>query len=111
MRVLGFLIWIVLASSLTFASAPAQLPLVSETDKGDCCARMRMQTSDYECERHTPKPEPDKQCCALCAFGLAILASATTPFVYAPVGDETFAAYISSEHRRSQRPPVPPPRA
>ena len=38
-------------------------------------------------------------------------ATFATPFVYPPVGDETFAAYISSEHSRSQRPPVPPPRA
>ena len=111
MSVLRFLIWIVVASALPFVSAPAQIRVIPETDQADCCARMKMQSSDHECERHAPKPEPDKQCCAFCAMGCAILATSAAPFVYPPMGDETFAAYISSEHSRSQRPPVPPPRA
>ena len=111
MRVFGFLIWIVIAASLPFASLPAQIRVIPETNKTDCCARMKMQSYDHDCERHAPKPESDKQCCALCVMGCAVLATAAAPFVYPPVGDETFAAYISSEHSRSQRPPVPPPRA
>ncbi|HEY2614680.1 MAG TPA: hypothetical protein VGI42_03155 [Chthoniobacterales bacterium] len=55
--------------------------------------------------------DPDQQCCAACALGLAVVFSPATPFIYPPVGDETFAAYISSELTRSQQPPVPPPRA
>jgi len=105
-----FLLCLLLSCSISFAVIPRQ-PLVSEFQKVDYCAKMKAQSASHDCERHAPKPEPDKQCCAACAFGLAAVIAAATPFVYPPVGDETFAAYISSEHSRSQRPPVPPPRA
>jgi hypothetical protein len=72
---------------------------------------MKMESAAHECDRRAPKSDQDKECCALCALGLALFATFTAPFVYPPVGDETFTAYISSEHSRSQRPPVPPPRA
>jgi hypothetical protein len=72
---------------------------------------MKAESGTHECDRHAPKSEQDKECCALCAIGLALVATFAAPFVYPPVGDETFAAYLSSEHSRSQRPPVPPPRA
>ena len=45
------------------------------------------------------------------AVGTAGVLATASPFVYPPVGDENFAAYVLSEHTRSQPPPVPPPRA
>jgi hypothetical protein len=105
-----FLFWLLLSSSLALAALPHQ-PLVPEPDQTDCCAKMKAQPTSHECDRHAPKPDSDNQCCALCAMGCALLATFATPFVYPPGGDQTFAAYISSEHTRSQRPPVPPPRA
>jgi hypothetical protein len=104
---LGFLLWLVLSSSLALAAIPRE-PLVPEIEKTDCCAKMK--SASHECERRAPKSDPDKQCCAACAFGLAGIISTGTRLVYPPTGDETFAAYISSEQTRSQRPPVPPPR-
>src|ERR1041385_844246 len=106
---LGFLFCLSLCGSLAFAALPRQ-PLVPEIEKTDCCAKMKAQSASHECDRHAPKPAPDKQCCAACACGLAGIISNATPFVYPPIGDETFAAYISSEQTRSHRPPVPPPR-
>jgi hypothetical protein len=76
----------------------------------DCCAKMKSGSTSHECERHAPKSDPDKQCCAACAFGLAGIISTGTQLVYPSTGDETFAAFIASEQTRSQRPPVPPPR-
>jgi len=105
-----FLVCVAIASSIALAAVPRQAP-PPESGKTDCCAKMKTESSTRECDRHEPKSDQDKQCCALCAFGLAFFATFATPFVYPPVGDETFAAYISSEHSRSQRPPVPPPRA
>ena len=105
------LICLSLSASLAFAAIPRQPLLIPETQKDDCCAAMKAPPASHECERHAPKPDPDQQCCAACAYGLAAIVAAATPFVYPPVGDETFAAYISSEHQRSHRPPVPPPRA
>jgi hypothetical protein len=108
--VLRLLLCLLLSCSIAFAVVPRE-PLVPAIEKTDCCAKMKMESAAHDCERHAPKSDQDQQCCAFCAFGLAVLASSATPFVYPPVGDETFAAYISSEHSRSQRPPVPPPRA
>jgi hypothetical protein len=107
---LRVLLCLLLCGSLAFAAIPRQ-PLVPEPEKSDCCAKMKAQSASHDCDRHAPKPDPDQQCCAACAFGLAGIMTAATPFVYPPVGDETFTAYISSEHTRSQQPPVPPPRA
>jgi hypothetical protein len=106
---LRFLLWLVLSSSLALAAVPRE-PLVPEIEKTDCCAKTKAESANPECDRHAPKSDPDRQCCAACAFGLAGIISTGTRFVYPPIGDETFAAYISSEQTLSQRPPVPPPR-
>jgi hypothetical protein len=107
---LRLLLCLFVSCTIAFAAVPRQ-PLVPEVEKTSCCAKMKMESTAHECDRHAPKSDQDQQCCAFCAFGLAVLASSAASFVYPPVGDETFAAYISSEHSRSQRPPVPPPRA
>jgi len=105
-----FLVCLVVASSIALAAVPRQ-PAPAAGGRTDCCATMTGPSATHECERHAPKPEPDAQCCALCAMGCALLVTLAAPFVYPPVGDETFPAYICSEPSRSQRPPVPPPRA
>jgi hypothetical protein len=107
---LRLLICLVLSSSIAFAAVPAQVP-VPQIEKAGCCAKMKTESAPRECDRHAPKSHQDQQCCALCAIGLALVATFAAPFVYPPVGDETFTAYISSEHSRSQPPLVPPPRA
>jgi hypothetical protein len=106
---LRFLLWLVLSSSLALAAIPRE-PLVPKIEKSDCCAKMKAESTSHECDRHAPKPDPDKQCCVVCALCFMGVLAIATPFVYPPIGNETFAAYISSEQTRSQRPPVPPPR-
>ncbi|PYI94189.1 MAG: hypothetical protein DME97_01600 [Verrucomicrobia bacterium] len=109
---LRFLLCLLISCSIAVAAVPSRASApVPQAEKTSCCAKTKPESTTRDCDRHAPKPDPDKQCCALCTFGLALFAGFTTPFVYPPVGDETFAAYISSEHSRSQRPPVPPPRA
>jgi hypothetical protein len=103
------LLCLILCVSLAFAAIPRE-PIVPEIPKTDCCAKMKAQSEGHECDRHAPKPDPDQQCCAACAFGLAGILTNATPFVYPSTGDENFSAYLLSEHFRSQRPPVPPPR-
>jgi hypothetical protein len=106
-----FLTCLALSASIAFAALPRQ-PLVPEIEKTDCCAKMKAESASHDCEHHpAPRPDPDQQCCAACAFGLAGVLATASPFVYPPVGDENFAAYVLSEHTRSQPPPVPPPRA
>jgi hypothetical protein len=106
--VLRTLVCLAIGSSIAFAALPGQVPR-PEVAKTDCCAKMQGTTG--ECEHHQPQPNPNKECCAACAFGLAAVVQTAAPFLYPPPCDETFAAYISSGHFLPHRPPVPPPRA
>jgi hypothetical protein len=105
-----FLFCLFLSASIGLAAIPRPAAPSVQIEKKSCCAKMKTAPKARDCEQHAPKSDDDKQCCALCASGLALFAAVTAPFVYPPLGDETFAAYISSEHDRSQEPPVPPPR-
>jgi hypothetical protein len=107
---LRFLTWVAIASALSVAALPAKPLPPPPVEKTDYCAVMKSKSAMPDCDHHKPKPAPDKQCCVFCASCVAGILAAATPFVYPPIGDETFAAYISSEQTRSQRPPVPPPR-
>src|ERR1700674_4887818 len=107
---LRLLICLVISCSIALAAVPARMP-VPQIEKADCCAKIKAEAASNDCDHHAPKSDQEKQCCAACPYGCALLLTAAAPFVYPPVGDESFAAFISSEHTRSQRPPVPPPRA
>jgi hypothetical protein len=106
---LRFLICLLVSCSIAFAAIPVQVP-VPQIEKASCCAKMKGEAATDGCDRHAPKSNEDKQCCSLCAFCVAILAT-TAPFVYAPTGEQFFAAFLNREQIRSHRPPVPPPRA
>ena len=82
-----------------------------QVEKAGCCAAMKAGAKLHECDQPAPKSEDDKQCCAACALGCAVLVTAGAPFVYPSTGEEKFAVFISSGRLRSDRPPVPPPRA
>jgi hypothetical protein len=105
-----FLLCQLLSSSLALAAIPRE-PQVPEIEKTDCCAKMKANPASHDGEQPAPKPDPDKQCCVLCANCVAGVLPPAVPFVYPPMGTETFAAYIFAGQTRSQRPPVPPPRA
>lgn len=101
---------LLISCTIAFAAAPRQAT-APEPAKTDCCAKMKIESAGHDGDHHPPKSDQEKQCCAACPLGLALLVTPATPFLYPPVGDQSFAAFISSEHTRSQRPPVPPPRA
>jgi hypothetical protein len=105
---LRFLVCLLISCSIAFAAVPTQVA-VPQMEKADCCAKLKANATGG-CDRHAPKSNEDKQCCSLCAFCVAILAT-TTPFVYTPTGEESFASFLNRELIRSDRPPVPPPRA
>ena len=104
---LRLLICLAISCSLGLASIASQaaVPLA----KAGCCAQMEKDAEPKDCGQHSQKNE-DKQCCSMCAFCVAVLAT-KTPFVYPPTGEESFATLSLREHVRSERPPVPPPRA
>jgi hypothetical protein len=95
--------------SLGLAAIPTRV--AAEQIKTGCCAKMKKEAEPKDCGQHSHKSNEDKQCCSLCVFCLATIASMATPFVYPPTGEQSFAAFISRERARSHQPPVPPPRA
>jgi hypothetical protein len=100
---------LLLSGSIALAVVPAQTP-VSPTKKTSCCAKAKTAKATEGCARQNPKSNEEKQCCAGCVFCLAILLPSPTPFVYPPMGEESFAAFIAGELNRPRRPQVPPPR-
>ena len=108
--VLRLLVCLVTSASIAIAVISAQAAVPQVVNAG-CCAKMKVGGQESDCGHHAPKSDQDKQCCSGCLFCLAMLVSATTPFVYPPTGEESFATLSIREHGRSHRPPVPPPRA
>jgi hypothetical protein len=107
---LRLLVCLVTSVSIAVAAIPAQAALPQAVQAG-CCAMMKLDAPANDCGHHAPKSTQDKQCCSGCMFCLAVLGSATKSFVYPPTGEESFAALSIHERIRSDRPPVPPPRA
>ena len=99
---LRLLICLAIFSSLGLAAVPTRV--AAEQVKIGCCAKMKKEAEAKDCGQHAPKSNEDKQCCSLCVFCLATVASMATPFVYPSTGEESFAAFISREHARSHRP-------
>jgi len=105
---LRLLMCLAIFCSLGLAAIPTRV--AAEQVKSGCCAMMKKEAEAKDCGQHAPESNEDKQCCSLSVFCLATLTSRGTPFVYPPTGEESFAAFVSREHLRSHRPPVPPPR-
>jgi hypothetical protein len=73
---------------------------------------MKMDGRANDCGHHAPKSNQEKECCiGACGFCFALFFIPTSPLIYPPSGEESFARLLIREHVRSQRPPVPPPRA
>ena len=104
------LVCLLTSASIAVAVIPAQA-VVPQVVKAGCCAKMKMDAPANDCGHHAPKSDPEKECCAACVFGLALFFTPATPFIYSPSGEESFASLAIHDHVRSDRPPVPPPRA
>ena len=107
---LRLLVCLLTSASIAAAVVPAQA-VVPQVVKAGCCAKMKMDAPANDCGHHAPKSNQEKECCAACASCVALLPSIPRPFVYPPTGEESFASLSIREHVRSDRPPVPPPRA
>lgn len=106
---LRLLVCLVTSASVALAIIPAQAA-VPQVVKAGCCATMKLGAQANDCGHHAPKSDQEKECCAACAFGLALFFTPATPFIYPPSGEESFATLSIRGHVRSHRPPVPPPR-
>lgn len=107
--IIRFLICGLISGSIAFAITPVTSAL-GQNEKVSCCAKMQTKAGMDGCNKHAPKSDQEKECCAGCVFCLAVLTAPARPFVYPPTGEESFAAFTAGQLVRPQRPPVPPPR-
>jgi len=63
------------------------------------------------CGGSEPVKSQDRQCCPGCTVGLSLFLTSTAAFIFSPEGGERFIDEIAASSSRSDRPPVPPPRA
>ena len=93
----------------TFVPARAATGLI----KASCCASMKANTfaGDSGCRHDQPTQSNDERCCAGCAFCVAVLPARTNRFACPPAAEQGFTMLLVNALSRSERPPVPPPRA
>jgi hypothetical protein len=107
---LKLLLFAVMSAAISTIVLPAQAKM-TQPSKAGCCEHMTAPGSDDGCGGHPAKPSPDRQCCAACALGLTLFLGMSTPLIYSPAEGETISSDFLSKSDRSDRPPVPPPRA
>ena len=101
------LVLAVMSISLLALFLPISGAIAIPQSKADYCTK----AADDGCCNHPPKPKQERDCCVACALALTLALVSGQPFFYPPCKDNRFADYLVSEHSRSDRPPVPPPRS
>lgn len=102
-----------LVISLSVALAVLPLPAVAMPlphKSAECCAKITSGHDAKACGRQMPKSTPDRECCAACTVGLVLIAGASSPVIIPARAGESLALVNLDTHRRTERPPVPPPR-
>jgi hypothetical protein len=74
-----------------------------------CCAHMAGERG--HCGGSEPVKSQDRQCCPGCTVGLSLFLTSTAAFSFSLEGGERLIDEIAASSSRSDRPPVPPPRA
>jgi hypothetical protein len=74
-----------------------------------CCAHVAGERG--HCGGGEPVKSQDRQCCPACTIGLSLFLASAAVFIFSPERGERFIDEIAASSSRSDRPPVPPPRA
>src|SRR5437870_581684 len=82
-------------------------PATPAPKKSNCCAQHK---AEDPCS-HRSAPQEQQQCCVSCPLCVAILINSGVNLSFPPAGDEFFPDFTANAPSRSDRPPVPPPRA
>jgi hypothetical protein len=104
--------WFVLILALSIVAVT--LPIRAEVPQPQrhrmsCCAHMAGERG--HCGGSEPIKSADQQGCVGCNLCLSLIAASTYPFIFSPDRGESFVGEIATSSSRSDRPPVPPPRA
>jgi hypothetical protein len=77
-----------------------------------CCAPGAKEKSGQGCDEQQPaKPAQEPPCCTGCLFGLAVIPIDSKLRIFAGSNGEKFFVQHTAVSSRTDRPPVPPPRA
>jgi hypothetical protein len=103
-------ILLIVAASIFAVTLPtrAEVPKAAPY-RMSCCAHMAGERG--HCGDSEPVKSQDRQGCAACNLCLSLIAASTYPFVFSPEHGEKLVAENAASSSRSDRPPVPPPRA
>src|SRR5438270_5271127 len=107
---LEFVLFGVISASISTIVLPLQAKIVLKPKTG-CCEHMTAPNNDGDCGGNPAKPSPDRQCCAACALGLTLFLATATPLINSQSEGRLISSNFLSTSERSDRPPVPPPRA
>jgi hypothetical protein len=100
-----------LALALLCAIAPLGAAAAPPQSKASCCTVPAAKGENERCRKEMPRSTPERQCCATCVTALAMVAGLTPSALVPPGHDRIFENFTEGNRERSERPPVPPPRA
>jgi len=101
---------LIVASSIFAVSLPVRGEVPQPPQhRMSCCAHMAGERG--HCGGSEPMKSQDRQGCAACNLCLSLIATSSFSFVSPPDHGEKLVGEIAGSSSRSDRPPVPPPRA
>jgi hypothetical protein len=101
---------LIVALSIFAVTLPvrAEVPQ-SHQHRMSCCAHMAGERS--HCGGGEPVKSQDRQCCPACNVGISLFLASCSVFIFSQERGEKLVSEIAASSSRSDRPPVPPPRA
>jgi len=108
---LRWLILVMTSLSLVAVTLPVRAAVPKLPHTMSCCAHMPGQNNNDNHCGSEPVKQQDRPCCPACATGLSLFLTTAAPFIFSPDRAEELIAEIAASSWRSDRPPVPPPRA
>jgi hypothetical protein len=97
--------------ALLSAIAPLRANPAIASKNPNCCAKNADHPQGVRCRKEMPRSTPERQCCATCVNGIAMIAHSIEFSIAPSARDWTFENFLAAKADRSDRPPVPVPRA
>ena len=110
MRTMAFL-GLALGSLIATTPLSLRAPLPQITRSSCCAFGTTAGGQSDDCGRHSPNSKQDRQCCANCFIPVVASLNSASGLIPPTPDAEEFPCLVTHEQGRTDRPPVPPPRA
>src|SRR5437870_12316342 len=101
---------LIVASSIFAVTLPVRGTVPPQPQhRMSCCAHMAREHG--HCGGGEPVKSQDRQSCAACVVCLSLFLASASVFIFSPKRGEKLLGEIAASSTRSDRTPVPPPRA